>query len=69
MSDLDTKLADLKLKAVAPRRAQLGYDVVRDMQHLSAAEMLRIPGMGGRHCYRKMAKALGREPVPDLKKL
>ncbi|PND29088.1 hypothetical protein [Sinorhizobium sp. M4_45] len=46
---------------------QRGYEVVEDMQHLSAVEMLRIPGMGGRD-YREIAKALGREPFPDQKR-
>ncbi|MCO6423856.1 hypothetical protein JT737_19305 [Sinorhizobium meliloti] len=65
---MDTKLADLKLKPwLLAELKQLGYEVVGDMQHLSAVELLRIPGMGGR-CYRKIAKALGREPFPGLKK-
>ncbi|WFU50261.1 hypothetical protein [Sinorhizobium terangae] len=43
---------------------QLGHELVGDMQHLSAVEMLRIPGMGG-YAYRKIAKASGREPLPE----
>ncbi|WP_018009420.1 hypothetical protein [Sinorhizobium medicae] len=63
---MDTKLADLKLTPwLLDELNQLGYEVVGDMQHLPAEEMLRIPGMGG-HCYRKIAKALGRDP--DLTK-
>ncbi|MQW73109.1 hypothetical protein GHK50_35190 [Sinorhizobium medicae] len=65
---MDTKLADLKLTPwLLDELNQLGYEVVGDMQHLPAEEMLRIPGMGG-HCYRKIAKALEREPFPDVKK-
>lgn len=65
---MSTKLEDLKLKPyLLTELNQRGYEVVQDMQHLSAVEMLRIPGMGGR-CYRKIAKALGREPFPGLKK-
>lgn len=45
----------------------IGYEVVGDMQHLPTAELLRIPGMGG-HDWRKIAKALGREPFPDQKR-
>jgi len=45
----------------------IGYEVVGDLQHLPSAELLRIPGMGG-HDWRKIAKALGRDPFPDLKK-
>ncbi|RVN60333.1 hypothetical protein CN100_01225 [Sinorhizobium meliloti] len=44
-----------------------GYEVVGDLQHLPTAELLRIPGMGG-HDWRKIAKALGRNPFPGLKK-
>lgn len=65
---MDTKLADLKLRPSLLRELnQIGYEVVGDMQHLSTAELLRIPGMGG-HDWRKIAKALGRDPFPDLKK-
>ncbi|AEH79628.1 hypothetical protein SM11_chr2374 [Sinorhizobium meliloti SM11] len=65
---MDTKLADLKLTPwLLDELNQLGYEVVGGMQHLPAEEMLRIPGMGG-HCYRKIAKALGREPFSDVKK-
>ncbi|AEH79123.1 hypothetical protein I7G86_10235 [Sinorhizobium meliloti] len=65
---MNTKLADLKLKPwLLAELNQLGYEVVGDMQHLPTAELLRIPGMGG-HDWRKIAKALGREPFPDLKK-
>ncbi|MBP2466844.1 putative DNA-binding helix-hairpin-helix protein [Sinorhizobium meliloti] len=45
----------------------IGYEVVEDMQHLPTAELLRIPGMGGND-WRKIAKALGRDPFPTLKK-
>ncbi|WP_234895884.1 hypothetical protein [Sinorhizobium meliloti] len=65
---MDMKLADLKLRPSLLRELnQTGYKVVGDMQHLPTAELLRIPGMGGND-WRKIAKALGREPVPDLKK-
>ncbi|MDW9620219.1 DNA-directed RNA polymerase subunit alpha C-terminal domain-containing protein [Sinorhizobium meliloti] len=65
---MDTKLADLKLKpSLLNELNQLGYEVIEDLQHLSAAELLRIPGMGG-HCYRKIAKALSRDPYPEMKK-
>ncbi|ASP73421.1 hypothetical protein [Sinorhizobium meliloti] len=65
---MDTKLADLKLRPSLLRELNMtGYEVVGDMQHLPTAELLRIPGMGG-HDWRKIAKALGREPLPDLKK-
>ncbi|RVP11817.1 hypothetical protein CN085_24035 [Sinorhizobium meliloti] len=65
---MDMKLADLKLRPSLLRElSQTGYKVVGDMQHLPTAELLRIPGMGGND-WRKIAKALGREPFPDLKK-
>lgn len=63
---MDTKLSDLKLKPYfLAELNRLGYEVVGDMQHLSTVDILRIPGMGG-HAYRKIAKALGRDP--DLTK-
>lgn len=65
---MSTKLEDLKLKPyLLVELNQRGYEVVGDMQHLSAVEMLRIPGMGGRD-YREIAKALGREPFPGQKR-
>ncbi|RVP30793.1 hypothetical protein [Sinorhizobium meliloti] len=65
---MDTKLADLKLRPSLLRELnQTGYEVVEDMQHLPTAELLRIPGMGGND-WRKIAKALGRDPFPTLKK-
>ncbi|RVI69728.1 hypothetical protein CN135_32570 [Sinorhizobium meliloti] len=65
---MDTKLADLKLRPWLLRELNLtGYEVVGDLQHLPTAELLRIPGMGG-HDWRKIAKALGRDPFPGLKK-
>ncbi|RWJ21149.1 MAG: hypothetical protein EOR27_24125 [Mesorhizobium sp.] len=65
---MNTKLADLKLKPwLLAELNQLGYEVTGDMQHLSAVEALRIPGMGGRD-WQKIAKALGRDPYPNLKK-
>ncbi|NRP75173.1 MULTISPECIES: hypothetical protein [Rhizobiaceae] len=65
---MDTKLSDLKLKPwLLTELNQLGYEVVDDMQHLSTVEILRIPGMGGL-AWRKIAKAMGRDPFPDLKK-
>ncbi|WP_085043873.1 hypothetical protein [Ensifer aridi] len=66
---MSTKLEDLKLKPyLLAELNQLGYEVVGDMQHLSDAEALRIPGMGGR-AWRKIAKALGRDdPFPSRKK-
>lgn len=68
MADMDTKLADLRLRPSLLRELNMtGYEVVGDMQHLPTAELLRIPGMGG-HDWRKIAKALGRDPFPDLKK-
>jgi DNA-directed RNA polymerase alpha subunit len=64
---MDTKLAELKLTPwVLTELNQHGYEVIGDMQHLSAAEILRIPGVGGRD-WRKIAKALGRDPYPGLK--
>lgn len=65
---MSTKLEDLKLKPwLLVELNQFGFEVVEDMQHLSPVEMLRIPGMGG-HDYRKIARALGREPFPDQKR-
>ncbi|THK33436.1 hypothetical protein EHS39_36385 [Ensifer sp. MPMI2T] len=65
---MDTKLADLKLTPwLLDELHQLGYEVIGDMQHLSEAEMLRIPGMGGRD-WRVIAKALGIEWNPWRKK-
>ncbi|WP_391564526.1 hypothetical protein [Sinorhizobium meliloti] len=48
--------------------SQLGYEVVEDMRHLSAVEMLRTPGMG-RHDYRKIAHSMGRELYPEMKEV
>ncbi|YCI04681.1 hypothetical protein M1D34_22905 [Ensifer sp. D2-11] len=65
---MSTKLEDLKLTpSLLAELNQFGYEVVEDMQHLSAAEILRIPGMGA-HAWRKIARALGREPFPDQKR-
>ncbi|WP_072642853.1 hypothetical protein [Sinorhizobium americanum] len=65
---MDTKLADLKLTPwVLTELNQHGYEVIGDMQHLSSVEILRIPGVCGQD-WRKIAKALGREPYPDRKK-
>ncbi|WP_074072204.1 hypothetical protein [Rhizobium gallicum] len=65
---MDTKLADLKLKPwLLTELNQRGYQVAGDIRHLSPAEALRIPGMGGRD-WQKVAKALGRDPYPNLKK-
>ena len=65
---MDTKLADLKLTPwVLTELNQHGYEVIGDMQHLSSVEILRIPGVCGRD-WRKIAKALWREPYPDRKK-
>lgn len=48
ISGMETKLADLQLKPwLLAKLKQLGYEVVGDMQHLPAEEILRIPGMGG----------------------
>lgn len=61
---MDTKLADLKLtRWLLDELNQLGYEVVGDMQHLPAEEMLRIPAMGGND-YRKIAKTFGPRAVP-----
>lgn len=66
--DMDTKLSDLKLQwYILAELGQLGYEVVRDMQHLSAADILRIPGMAGRD-WRVIAAALGIEGAPRRKK-
>lgn len=68
MPGMDTKLADLKLRPSLLRELNLtGYEAVGDLQHLPSAELLRIPGMSG-HDWRKIAKALGREPFPDQKR-
>ncbi|MCM5693358.1 hypothetical protein M8037_32370 [Sinorhizobium meliloti] len=65
---MDTKLADLKLRPSLLRELnQIGYEVVGDMQNQPTPELLRIPGMGGQD-WRKIAKALGRDPFPGLKK-
>jgi hypothetical protein len=62
------RLVELKLKpSLLSELNQLGYEAIEDIQHLSAAELLRILGMGG-HDWRKTAKALGREPSPEMKK-
>ncbi|ASP93123.1 hypothetical protein [Sinorhizobium meliloti] len=65
---MDMKLADLKLRPWLLRELNMiGYEVVGDLQHLPTAELLRIPRMGGQD-WRKIAKALGRDPFPGLKK-
>ncbi|WFU07562.1 hypothetical protein QA648_36995 (plasmid) [Rhizobium sp. CB3171] len=59
---MKTKISDLKLKpSLCDELHQLGFEIVDDMQHLSNADILRIPGMGG-VSYRRLAAALGREP-------
>ena len=67
--NMDTKHSGLRLQSyLLAELNQLGYEVVGDMQYLSAVEILRLPGMGG-HSYRKIAKTPGSEPFPSLKKL
>ncbi|RVE86541.1 hypothetical protein [Sinorhizobium meliloti] len=65
---MDTKLANLKLRPWLLRELNMiGHEMVGDLQHMPSAELLRIPGMSGRD-WRKIAKALGRDPFPVLKK-
>ncbi|MGO6844145.1 hypothetical protein ELH67_33040 (plasmid) [Rhizobium ruizarguesonis] len=65
---MDTKLTDLKLKpALLAELLQLGFETSGDMAHLSNAECLRIPGMAGRG-WRKIAAAVGREPLSGMRK-
>ncbi|MGN7883613.1 hypothetical protein [Ensifer sp. 22460] len=62
---MTTKLADLKLKPwLLTELNQLGYETAEDLKDVPGAELLRIPGMGGA-CWRKISKALGREPFSD----
>lgn len=61
---METKLQDLKLKPwLLSELHQRGYIYARDTAHLSVAQSLRIPGMGGRD-WRKIADAQGRESHP-----
>lgn len=65
---MDTKLEDLKLRpGLLWELHARGYYTVGDMAHLSIIECLKIPGMGGVH-WRRIAKALGREPFSSLSK-
>ncbi len=60
-----TKLSDLKLKpGLLAELTARGYETAEDLQDELGAELLRIPGMGGA-CWRKVSKALGREPFSD----
>ncbi|NSZ10119.1 MULTISPECIES: hypothetical protein [Agrobacterium] len=57
-----TNLSDLRLTpSVLGELRQRGYETAEDMAHLTIAESLRIPGLGGRD-WRKIAAAQGREP-------
>jgi predicted DNA-binding helix-hairpin-helix protein len=59
---MDTKLEDLKLRqGLLWELHARGFFTVGDMAHLSIAESLRIPGMGG-VCWRRIVKAQGGEP-------
>ncbi|MDK1494636.1 hypothetical protein QN219_32475 [Sinorhizobium sp. 7-81] len=59
------RLVELKLKpSLLSELNQLGYEAIEDIQHLSCRA---AAGMGG-HDWRKIAKALGREPSPEMKK-
>ncbi|WP_082478100.1 MULTISPECIES: hypothetical protein [unclassified Rhizobium] len=59
---METRLSELRLKPwLLMELNQRGYETAVDMAHLSSEECLRIPGMGGRD-WRKVAKAMGREP-------
>lgn len=64
---MDIKLADLKLKPyLLAELHQLGYETPDDLQRSTNAELLRIPGMGGRD-WRTIARAMGRELTTNRK--
>lgn len=64
---MDIKLADLKLKPyLLAELHQLGYETPDDLQRSKNAELLRIPGMGGRD-WRTIARAMGRELTTNRK--
>lgn len=66
---MKTKLEDLNLRPSLLRQLWgLGYETVGDIAHLSVAETLRIPGMGGID-WRRIAKAQHRDPYPLAKAL
>lgn len=66
MTQRSRALSDLKMRPyMVLELSQHGYETVEDMAHLSSAEILRLPGMGGSD-WRKLAAALGREPHSEL---
>ncbi|WP_142795466.1 helix-hairpin-helix domain-containing protein [Xanthomonas perforans] len=66
MENEPISLSDLKLRPTAVFMLnQHGFETVADVAHLSSAEILRLPGMGGSD-WRKLAAALGREPHSEL---
>lgn len=65
---MTTNLEDLKLRpGLVCELSARGYQTLNEMAHLSDRELLRIPGMGSTS-FRRIAKALGREPFSSLSK-
>lgn len=60
------QLSDIKMRPTTVLMLnQHGYETVEDLAHLSSAQILRLPCMGGSD-WRKLAAALGREPHSEL---
>lgn len=59
---MTANLKELKLRpGLLIELGQLGYETTDDLNRLSSADLLRIPGMGGRD-WRTIAHAMGRAP-------
>ncbi|GHD04987.1 hypothetical protein ACFOEZ_01070 [Tianweitania populi] len=57
-----SKIADLRLRpCVVAELAKLGFVTPADLDHLSNAEILRMPGVSGKD-WRALAAAMGRDP-------
>lgn len=66
MTDDQKSLSDIKMKPTTVIMLnQHVYETLEEMAHLSSAEILRMPGMGGSD-WRKLAAALDREPISQL---
>ncbi|XUY30438.1 hypothetical protein RMR21_025820 (plasmid) [Agrobacterium sp. rho-8.1] len=66
MTNDQKALSDIKMRPTTVFMLnQHGYETLADIAHLSSAEILRMPCMGGSD-WRKLSAALGREPFSQL---
>jgi len=58
---MTTKLSDLNIEPwLLVEFGWRGYETVEDLKEAPAAELLRIPSLGGKR-WRKLCEAIGRE--------